>query len=172
MRKNPSIKLYEMLPGMLYQRGEFRHFPLDVKLAMIRARGIALIVNVSANLDRELFEALGSINTVKCSYLFQPFADSARGLDIQGEQCGKELTEAEKAARLAASFIERGKPVLIHCHAGRNRSSLVTALTLLQTVKDWTPQDAISFVRTIRPNALATQAFVDFIQQQGEPQNA
>jgi len=50
-----------------------------------------------------------------------------------------------------------GRTVLVHCHAGRNRSATLIALYLIR--RGWTPEEAIAHIREVRPRAIANPVF-------------
>ena len=54
-------------------------------------------------------------------------------------------------------FIEEGRTVLVHCHAGRNRSATLICLYLIRL--GWSPEEAIAHIRTVRPRAIANPVF-------------
>lgn len=72
-----------------------------------------------------------------------------------------------RAARLAYQRWLDGDEVLIRCQAGINRSSLVTALVLIQA--GLTASQAIGLIRTRRgPGVLANNSFVGWLLDHGE----
>jgi hypothetical protein len=74
--------------------------------------------------------------------------------------------DKEQILELADWVIERleqGKRVLVHCQAGLNRSSLVTAVVLMKKFGD-TPANAIRHIRQQRsPVCLCNQDFENFL---------
>lgn len=85
----------------------------------------------------------------------------------------KKPTEHEKqlaieAARVIADQVATGKNALITCREGRNRSSWVTALTMINL--GWKADDAIAKIRHIIKDcrgldALTNEHFVEHIKQ-------
>ena len=73
-----------------------------------------------------------------------------------------DVREAERAVALASYHLNAGRRVLSTCHHGRNRSGLVSALTLMRVFGS-TPQDAIRMVQAARKNALENPQFVRYI---------
>lgn len=58
-----------------------------------------------------------------------------------------------------ALYFWNGHNVLIHCRAGRNRSATVAALVLFELGVVDTPKEAIDYIRSRRPRAIANPAF-------------
>ena len=54
-------------------------------------------------------------------------------------------------------------PVLVHCHAGLNRSGLIVALSLMKT--GYSANDAITKVKSRRPRALYNQRFCRWLME-------
>lgn len=67
-------------------------------------------------------------------------------------------------ARMVNDWRADGHNVLIHCQAGLNRSSLVTAVTLLESGEAKTGVDAIKIVRENRsPACLCNPSFEEYL---------
>jgi protein-tyrosine phosphatase len=144
------MKLIEIWPGQIYQRGEFRKLPLAEKLARMADRGINMVLNVSPRNDAELAQAMGY------RYRHTHIADSAHA-DFEAV----ELAVVWALNGLTATPENR---LLVHCHAGRNRSSLLSAILLME-LHGLSGIEAVAHLRKVRPNALATGAFVDYLEQ-------
>lgn len=69
----------------------------------------------------------------------------------------------EDLFRFAVDDVEhwraKGHTVLVHCHAGRNRSATVAALVLMRM--GWTGGEAVRHIRNLRPRAIANPVFED-----------
>jgi protein-tyrosine phosphatase len=59
------------------------------------------------------------------------------------------------------------KRILITCMQGRNRSGLVTALTLLKLFPGWTSEQAVKIIKRNRPDALTNTMFEQYIHAYG-----
>ena len=70
------------------------------------------------------------------------------------------MTSYTLASRMRANRKER---VLITCQQGRNRSGLVSALTLMNL--GWSADQAITRIRHVRRNALTNRHFVQVIRE-------
>ena len=53
--------------------------------------------------------------------------------------------------------------VIVHCKAGRNRAALIAGLVLLRSGEQ-DPSTVVWFIRSIRPAALANEAFVKHLE--------
>ena len=136
LKKSP--KLHAIIPSKLYQRGEF-----ECTDAHLAENGIKLVVGLAGKRDMSL----------KIPYIWNPIPD------------GKKL-DPDAIIKLARTVIEEhnrlGGAILVHCHAGRNRSGLLSAL-LVMAFKGVTGKAAVDVVRNGRPRALANLAFVNFL---------
>lgn len=69
--------------------------------------------------------------------------------------------DTELFARALADLLTwhgEGRTVIVHCHAGRNRSCTLAALFLIHRC-NWDGGDAIDFIRKLRPRAIANPVF-------------
>lgn len=139
------MKLYEILPGRLYQRGhiEKRH-PLDVA-ETFRKHHISVVVNLHRRQNRNL--------PTNVMHIQWPIADNK----VPSTLILLEL------ANLLVRFIENGHVVLVHCNAGRNRSSLLSAI-IVSMLLGISGKEAIAYMQEKRPNALANLHFVQFLE--------
>jgi len=140
------MKFYAILPDNLYQRGEFIKASLDEKLAALKSIGADVIVNVWTHEDKEIIPYLDE-------YIYYPMTDGNNFDPL----------ELIDLAEYVADVIWSGHCVIIHCHAGRNRSSLVSAL-VLRELYDMTGEQAMDCVCVCRPNAFGNKYFADFLK--------
>jgi protein-tyrosine phosphatase len=98
----------------------------------------------------------------------QPPEHALVGLDVLRcpltDDPTRPLTEREWSAAVACAKavrrrLVRGQSVLVTCAQGRNRSGLVSALTLIQS--GWQPQEAIRHIKQHRDFALTNPRFVE-----------
>lgn len=81
---------------------------------------------------------------------------------------GEPLEKVHALATLVREAVEARRKVLVRCHAGMNRSSLVAALALIQMGR--TPQSAIELIRLNRTRfALFNPRYVEVIHAQEAP---
>ena len=83
------------------------------------------------------------------------------GID-DAELTPKEAWIAQNAAETVVRELGYQKRVLVTCFAGRNRSGLVSALTLKRL--GWPGDKAIEAVRAARRNALTNESFVRYLR--------
>jgi len=108
------IKLNEIIPGVLFQRGQFVTFPVKTKIEMLERYNINMVVNLWARPDMELHQKQGLV------YIHWPIG----GGDIPPLSAHME--------HLILSHMHAKPAVLIHCEAGVNRSIwLITKLLSL-----------------------------------------
>ncbi len=96
--------------------------------------------------DHDLVDALGE------NYIHIPLADGRV----------KESVVILEAAKRVGDIIEGGGKTLVHCQAGRNRSSLFSALLVVRLL-GIPGKEAVALLRQKRPNALANEHFVRFL---------
>jgi len=145
-----KLKMYEIIPGKLYQRGEFIDFPIKWKLGELRRLNVDIVVNLWNKPDVELQEAIPH-------YYHLPIPDSTI----------KDSSLLLKFAREVAQLIRKGSAAIVHCHAGRNRSGMFNALLCVELL-GLSGIEAIDYIRRKRPNSLANENFVEFLCGQGE----
>jgi hypothetical protein len=82
----------------------------------------------------------------------------------------KRIGELLDLASRLASRIDGGENIGIFCWQGRNRSGLLTALTL-RKLKGWSGREAMEHIQRLRPEALDTQsgAFEEYLDRLARP---
>lgn len=117
---------------------------------------------------------LGFAAVVLCAEEHQPPDDAFPGLDVVRvpfddalePMSFQELAKIQRAADNVARRLRAGQRVLVTCYAGRNRSGLVNALTLLR-MTGAPPQMVIDRIRMRRGrNALSNPYFESLIRRQ------
>lgn len=120
---------------------------------------------------------LGFRGVVLCAMEHQPTASRFPGLhvvhapnddDFSRLPTREELATAIKAARTVASLVSQRKKVLVTCHAGRNRSGLVSALAIhFLTGKEglW----CVKQITAVRPGALRNPGFQQVLANLSAP---
>jgi protein-tyrosine phosphatase len=74
-----------------------------------------------------------------------------------------DLPDWDRASLVAGTVVNAvklGLEVLVHCHEGRNRSALVTALALRE-LTGCSGEDAVAVLRAARPGVLSNSVFAD-----------
>lgn len=137
------MKFHEIIPGRLYQRGEFSTFSPKEKLEELRQRDIRYVINLVKRGDPDL--------PAHVFYFHKPIPDGRH----------TPLEELMELARLVVKMMRyEGGAALTHCHAGRNRSGFFNALI----AREWlgiSGAEALALVRDRRPNAIANEFFVE-----------
>jgi hypothetical protein len=141
------MKIYEILPGQLYQSRTTFGLPWLSTYDAVDELGITVIANLWSPKD-PFMEA-----HVK-TYLDWPMSD------------GKypEFDIYVRHAQDLAWLIEKGNIVLTHCHAGRNRSGLLNAITVM-ILTGMTGKQAHALIVAKRPGALANQYFCELLDE-------
>lgn len=99
-----TIRLNEIIPDTLYQRGQFVTFPIQTKIDMLNQYNIGLVVNLWSRPDPELHAKPGLI------YIHWPIAGNTRPF------------MAESMIELINDYLCAGVKTIVHCEAGVNRS--------------------------------------------------
>lgn len=148
------MKLYQIIPN-LYQRGDTLRVDMAHKMAELDRLNIGLVVNLwNGGFDPVLQKAFGR------DYLLTPIQD--------GQKVPGNANAFWPAVEMAAYRLEQGSGVLVQCHAGRNRSSLFSALVVRQVL--WlTGREAANIVLNKRPNAFGNRSFLEYLQMLDVP---
>lgn len=149
------MKLYEIIPGKLYQRGNFRKLTKEEKLQFLSYNKINIVVGLAGKKSKDLEEL------EKCGklyYFYYPFAD------IGGTLTQENKENLLRVSKEVASLIEKGNCAVSHCHRGRNRSALMNCLIWVQLTGK-TGKEAVSLMREKRPNSLGNEQFVRFLEE-------
>lgn len=140
------MKVYEIIKDHLYQRGQFRDRAKFEKFQFMNEYKFDVVVALHPHMDPDL-EGM-------CQYIHWPIPDSKLPDPVM----------LHGLAQMLATFIQDGKKVLIHCNGGRNRSSLLSALVLMKLEPLMTGSSAVGWLQIRRPNALANERFVDYLE--------
>lgn len=144
------MKVYTVIPGRLYQRGHTRrvsYWP-DVQ-ETLETLQIGAVVCLAGKPDVVVSHWLRRRAGL---YLYAPIPD------------GKvQPARMDELVRALLPTLQAERAVLVHCHAGRNRASLLSAL-LLRELLGISGIEAVDRIRAIRPNALANPHFVAYLE--------
>ena len=143
-----TITVHTILPGRIYQRGHLLKKSYDAKVAFLADNDIRLVVGLARAKDCDLAALLTN------NYIWYPIPDGALDETVDIIGFSEELVSKHRAL---------GGAVLVYCNAGRNRSSLVSAL-MLRLITGCSGAEAVVKLRAARPNALANPAFVAFLE--------
>lgn len=149
-RTDGPWSVYELIPGVLYQRGKLHALDPEKKQAGLEFYGItrsAALAPTKPDLDLVGWDMLGLHH-----YHHQPIPDGLLKVDL-----------LPLAASLAHYIEEGNGAVLTMCNAGRNRSGLLSAL-IIRELYGLPGAAAAEIVRTHRPNALANEHFMRYLE--------
>jgi Alpha-glutamyl/putrescinyl thymine pyrophosphorylase clade 2 len=140
-------RIYEIVPGMLYQSARWHQLDLEAQRALAQQYKLDGIVNLWRD-DPRLARAVSW-------YCWWPLRD------------GKRISAADvtEIAVRAAQFCSSGKRLLTTCYGGRNRSGLLSAL-VVQRLQGCSGREAVELVKQGRPGALVNPHFVAFLQRE------
>lgn len=116
--------------------------------------------------------ARGFHTLVLCAKEYQPPSVIYSGIKVihaPNDDNGKPITSSElqiaiKAASMVAKDVANGKNVLVTCMQGRNRSGLVTAISLVK-LTGMSGKQAVRLVKNRRQNALTNPVFCQFLER-------
>lgn len=134
------MKLYEQLPGLLYSRGKLK----DSHVEDLLAGRYAVIQLAPPKANPKIAAALHP------HFYHMPVPD--------GRLTDKSRNTFLLAADYALININQGRPVIVHCNAGRNRAGLLSALVLRKFL-GISGAEALERVRSVRPRAVANPEF-------------
>lgn len=121
----------EVLPGRLYQRGQFLTWPARQKRKLLDNLGITVVVNLWHKIDADL--SPDDHGRIYINWHVSP-SDAAT------------VKNAWPLVELLAKLMHRGERVLVHCEAGRGRSVWLCA-ELVKAVTGMSGLEALSHVR-------------------------
>lgn len=104
-----------ILPGKLYQRGQFLTWPAKQKQALLQRHGITVVVNMWCKIDPDLSPE--ELNRIYLNWHCSP---------------SKVPPNADLFVKFLAALIKQGHVLLIHCEAGRGRSIWLTTRVLAE----------------------------------------
>jgi protein-tyrosine phosphatase len=135
------MKIYEIIPGKLYQSKKTNDEDRDDKIASINSFGITIIVNMWHTTDMDLVPEVDE-------YIKFPMSDG-KTIDLEAY---------DKMARTLVHMIRDGHCVLVHCYGGRNRSGLLNAIIVMY-LKRLNGKQAHAYILSKRPNSLVNKEF-------------
>lgn len=139
--------VWEILPGMLYQRAKLHGKTRDEKVAGVEFWGLTHAVALApATPDPDLPSIL--------DYVHLPIPDHKLGT--------RHDLLLDLAHSMAHEIEENDATVVTMCNAGRNRSGLLSAL-IVRELLGIPGRSAMEVVRAHRPRALANDYFAEWL---------
>jgi hypothetical protein len=139
----------ELVPGLLYQRGQILTWQPEVKAELLRSLGVTCVVNFWPKLDHDLS------NGPAMTYLHMPCIASRLVLEPR----------VQEAARFVARLLRRGnEKALVLCEAGVTRSVFFCVLVVARLEGVGLPE-ALERVRGRMPRVDLKGFMMDFIRQ-------
>lgn len=140
-----SFDVSEIIPDKLWQSGGVPN------LGAIRKLGVHVVCDLASAFDTPIFRE----RPEEFVFLSWPLVD---------REVLPDLTTAHAIAEAIILFMNAGKRVLVHCHSGRNRSSLIVGLILYQLGIAHGPS-LVSLIRNLRdsPMVLSNQTFAKYL---------
>lgn len=158
------MKMFGIIPGLLFVRGRFEKFP--DRLERLEQHKVYRVVSLRLHADKELaawIEA-GRSGVVKV-YEHLHFPD--------GQLKHETMSKVKYLVPSIKGDLEAGRPVLIHCDVGKNRSAFVAAL-VVREFQGVDGIEALKRVRAVRTIAISNRGFERYLKSlpaPGETQN-
>ncbi len=140
-----------VVPGLVFRSGQISRFLIMPTLQQHGIRHIICMTSPDA-LDADQQAELAAVRELGIEHVFLP---------LNGRGVGK-VEHFTGAVKLLAVSAQAGQPVLVHCHAGSQRTGgVVAAYRLL--VEHRSPQFVIEELRQYGWNPRRDQILVDFV---------
>lgn len=97
----------EIIPGKLYQRGNFLTWPRSQKWRFMEERGITMVLNMWTKIDPDMSPEPGDLGRIYINWLCSP---------------SEVPQDANLMVGFCADMVNAGQCLLVHCEAGRGRS--------------------------------------------------
>jgi protein-tyrosine phosphatase len=141
--------VFWLLPGRLAGRAGPNRVPWDLRA--LRAQGIDAVLSVNDGEACDLAEFAAQGLQYRCV----PFPPNEPPLAGDEKICRQGLPVAYEFVRAQHAA---GRAVLVHCSAGKDRTGLFMSYFLMRE-HDLTADEAIAYVRGIRPPALSAMGW-------------
>jgi hypothetical protein len=150
-RLDGPFPIWEIVPGVLYQRGKLHGMAPEKKMAGLQHYGVTHVVALAPPTPDPDLAAWGELLLY---YRHRPMPD------------GRLRAHGEALVELADELVHElnhGGTLLTMCNAGRNRSGLLSAL-VLRSLYGLSGEAALTIVRANRPLAVANPEFESFLR--------
>ena len=144
--------IFWLIAGELCGRAGPNHQPWRAQQLKDAGVGALLSVNHAESVYADEFES------VDISWRCIPLASNAPPREGDLQLCRERLPQAYAYAR---AEIESGRPLLVHCRQGKDRTGLFMAY-YLKTLYHFDSDEAIARVKAVRPIALTADGWDEF----------
>lgn len=142
-----------VVPGVVFRSGQISRFLIVPTLQQHRIQHIICMTSPDAK-DQDQQAELAAAKGLGIEHVFLP---------LNGRGIGKVEHFTQAVARLAKSA-QQGEPVLVHCHAGTQRTGgIVAAYRLL--IEQRSPQFVLDELRSYGWNPRRDRVLVDFVNE-------
>ena len=149
------MRVWEIAPGLYQSRTPTT--PQDVEFRDQDGDSVEItaVIDLEGNIDPNVPQKkIGGV------YVYWPI------LDEEGRLPNR--TVLRGLASFIGDLMDAGHKVLVHCHSGMNRASLVTGLTLV--ARGMAPEEAVERLRERRhPDVLSNRTFRDWLLTESIP---
>jgi protein-tyrosine phosphatase len=138
------LRIYEIVPGLYQSLTPLERDDREFNDQEGRTVDISAVVDLEGSIDPNIpLEELGDV------YVYWPIEDKPKMVDED---------TVRATARYISGLMDAGHRVLIHCHSGLNRASLLSGRTLIRRGMD--PKEAVDLIRERRsPDVLHNEVF-------------
>jgi protein-tyrosine phosphatase len=142
------VRVYEIVPGLLQSVTPMEPDDRTFTDQDGRPVKVTAVVDLEGTIDPNIpLEEIGDV------YLYWPIEDKPRMVDQD---------TVRSIARFVVGLVDAGHQVLVHCHSGLNRASLITGRALVARGMD--AKDAVELLRERRsPECLNNRVFHDWL---------
>jgi protein-tyrosine phosphatase len=142
------VRVYEIVPGLFQSVTPLDQDDRTFTDQNGRPVKVTAVVDLEGTIDPNIpLEEIGDL------YLYWPIEDKLRMVDEQ---------TVRSIAQFVTRLLDAGHRILVHCHSGLNRASLITGRALVARGMD--PKDAIELLRDRRsPECLNNRVFHDWL---------
>jgi protein-tyrosine phosphatase len=144
------MKIYEIIPGLLYQSRTTIGLSRPEVYTALDQYGINVVVNLWNKRDPDVARRVSK-------YIYEPLPDGSN----------PDLDVYYKHAQYLAKLLEDGQGkyvVLTHCHAGKNRSGLLNAM-IIMLLNNVSGKEAHDIILAKRPKALVNEHFCEILDE-------
>ncbi|HEX2026221.1 MAG TPA: dual specificity protein phosphatase [Actinomycetota bacterium] len=138
------MRVYEIVPGLYQSLTPLERDDREFNDQDGKRVDITAVLDLEGTIDPNIpLEELGDV------YVYWPIEDKPKMVDQD---------TVRATARYISGLMDAGHRVLIHCHSGLNRASLLSGRTLIH--RGMEPKEAVELIRERRsPDVLSNEVF-------------